>query len=100
MGDAGTVKLSGSAMNEIEIWEVKDYPRPPISEGLPPNVYADGLYQGSCPNHIYVYQDLVRALKSANHIYINGKEARKSLYIVNAIYKSSEKGKAIKISET
>lgn len=99
MGEAGTVKLSGSAMNEIEIWEVKDYPRPPISEGLPPNVYAGGLYQGSCPNHIYVYQDLVKALGSANHIYINGKEARKSLYIVNAIYESSAEAKVIEIPE-
>ncbi len=92
LGETGTVKLSGAAMNELEIWEVKDYPRPPIREGLMPNIYAGGLYQGSCPNHIFVYEDMIKALNKSQHNYIDGREARKSLYIVNAIYESAKKG--------
>jgi len=98
LGETGSIKLSGSAMNTIEIWEVKNFPKPPIQEGLAPNIYAGGLYQGSCPNHIFVYEDLLDAFENPNHAYIDGKEARKSLYIVNAIYESAKVGVEVTVS--
>ena len=99
LGEKGSVKLAGSAMNKIEIWEVKDYPKPPIAEGLPPNVYAGGLYQGSCPNHEYVYRDIVKSFHDGEQNYINGREARKSLRIVNSIYQSSDENRLLKIQK-
>lgn len=98
LGDKGSVKLAGAAMNEIEIWQVQDSPRPTIPSGFSPYVYAGGLYQGSCPNHIYVYRDLVRAFQDEEEIVVDGKEALKSLQIVNALYESAEKGKEIKLN--
>ena len=90
LGERGSVKLSGAAMNEIEIWEVQNYPKPVLPKGFAPYVYADGLYQGSCPNHIYVYQDSLKVLQGENSNFVDGKEALRSLRIVNALYKSTE----------
>ena len=95
LGDRGSVKLSGSAMNEIAFWEVQDLPKPVIPDGFPPYVYADGLYQGSCPNHLFVYQDIVEVFQGSERRYVDGSEALRSLKIVNALYESAERGKEI-----
>jgi UDP-N-acetyl-2-amino-2-deoxyglucuronate dehydrogenase len=97
LGEKGSVKLAGAAMNEIEFWHVQDCPKPSIPSGFSPYVYAGGLYQGSCPNHIYVYRDIVRALKDGDEWYVDGREALKSLQIVNALYESAEKRKEIRL---
>ena len=98
LGEKGSVKLSGAAMNEIEMWQVQDCPKPSIPSGFSPHVYAGGLYQGSCPNHIYVYRDLVQAFQNGHELYVDGREALKSLQIVNALYESAEMGKEIKLN--
>ena len=95
LGEKGSVKLGGSAVNEIEVWEVKDLPMPVLPPGLPPNVYAGGLYQGSCPNHYFVYKDLVRTLKENKEVGVDGREAMKSLEIVEAIYRSARENREI-----
>lgn len=97
LGTTGSVKLSGSAMNKIEFWEVKDIPEPQVQEGFSPNVYAGGLYQGSCPNHIFVYQDILELLKNGKGHYISGEDALPSIKIVDAVYKSSKENKPITI---
>lgn len=95
LGADGTVKIAGPAVNEIEIWEVKNLPKPNLPAGLPPNIYANGLYQGSCPNHLFIYQELVRHFSNQLGPYIDGLAARDSLEIVEAIYQSAEKNKEI-----
>jgi UDP-N-acetyl-2-amino-2-deoxyglucuronate dehydrogenase len=89
LGEKGTVKIGGQAADKIEVWEVKDLPRPILTEGITPNVYAEGLYQGSCPNHQKVYQSII------NKTATDGKEARKSLEIIEAIYKSADTNKEV-----
>jgi predicted dehydrogenase len=98
LGEFGSVKLSGSAMNEIEFWQVKDFPKPAVPSGFPPNVYANGLYQGSCPNHIFVYQDIVKSFKEKSTNFIDGQEARQSLKIVKRLYESAQLEKEIKLN--
>jgi len=95
LGEKGSVKLGGSAMNKIELWEVKDMPRPVVPEGFPPYVYEGGLYQGSCPNHIFVYQDILKLFRGDKSTIVNGNEALHSLRIVNALYESAEKGEEV-----
>jgi predicted dehydrogenase len=97
LGDMGSAKLAGTAMNEIEIWEVRDLPKPVIPEGFPPYVYEEGLYQGSCPNHAYVYQDILRILNGKSSSSVDGEEAIHSLKVVNALYESSRTGKEVKV---
>lgn len=95
LGSKGTVKISGAALNELEIWEVEGIARPTLAAGFNPNVYAGGLYQGSPPNHAYVYQDLIKDLKGLPNSHISALEAEKSLAISTAIYRSAAEGKEI-----
>ncbi len=97
LGDQGTVKLAGQAMNEIEIWHVKDLPKPAVPEGFPPYIYEGGLYQGSCPNHYYVYQDIMKNFNGISQEIVDGKEAAKSLKIVNALYRSADTGREVRL---
>ena len=99
LGEKGSVKLAGSAMNEIEIWEMKDIPKPVIPEGFPPYVYEGGLYQGSCPNHIFVYQDIGRVLNGLESNTVDGGEALRSLRIVNGLYTSAKTGKEVVLKQ-
>lgn len=95
LGEKGTVKIGGTAMNTCEIWEVKNVPKPEIPEGVTPNIYAEGLYAGSCPNHIAIYQNLVDHLIYNKPSSINGGDALESLRIIDGIKKSSDIGKEI-----
>ena len=70
LGEKGSIKIGGSAMNKIETWHVKDFPKPNIQEGFSPNVYAGGLYQGSCPNHIFVYEDILKTFYNKHHNFL------------------------------
>lgn len=93
-GEKGSVEISGDAMNKIEYFEVEGAGRPDISvrDG---NTYAGGLYKGSCPNHPFIYNDVVRVLKTGDVNYINGDQARKSLELILTMYKSAAEKKFI-----
>ncbi|HBC76540.1 MAG TPA: oxidoreductase [Candidatus Wallbacteria bacterium] len=93
-GEKGSVEISGDAMNKIEYFEVDGIERPDISvrDG---NTYAGGLYKGSCPNHPFIYNDVIRVLKTGDVNYINGDQARKSLELVLTMYKSASEKKFI-----
>lgn len=95
LGEAGSIKIGGLAMNKCELWEVKNAPRPIIPEGLTPNIYANGLYIGSCPNHSLIYQNLVDVLFNKKPCFIKASDALESLKIIDAIKKSSELKKEI-----
>jgi UDP-N-acetyl-2-amino-2-deoxyglucuronate dehydrogenase len=96
LGSKGTIKIDGLAANEIETWELENLPRPALSSGLIPNVYAGGLYQGSCPNHLFVYKNIVRFYQGDKAAFItDGEEARKSLEIVEAVYSSAQLKKEV-----
>ena len=97
LGETGSVKLSGSAMNEIHTWEVRNVPKPVIPSGFAPYIYEGGMYQGSCPNHIFVYQDVVSTLGGKNDAAVDGAEALRSLKLVNALYESAGTGKEIRL---
>lgn len=97
LGEKGTVKIGGVAMNTCEIWEVQGIPKPEIDEGKTPNVYARGMYVGSCPNHIAIYQNLVNHLVFKKPSIITAEDALESLRIVEGIKKSSKLNKEITI---
>ena len=96
LGENGTVKIGGTAMNEVVHWDVKGVPRPEI-ESIQGNVYDKGLYQGSCPNHKLVYQNIINYMNGKEDIIADGEEARKSLELVEAIYRSADHNKEIKL---
>ena len=99
LGKDGTIKIGGSAMNVCELWVVKDKPKPYIPEGLAPNQYAGGSYVVSCPNHYFVYSNLVNTLVYHKVSDVCGLDALESLRIIDAIMKSSKTGKTIHLKD-
>jgi UDP-N-acetyl-2-amino-2-deoxyglucuronate dehydrogenase len=97
LGSKGTVKISGSALNEIATWEVEDTPLPELAPCVSPNVYAGGLYQGSCPNHVFVYEDLIADLLTGSKRCTTGEDAMDSLRISTAIYASARQKRPVVI---
>ena len=95
MGEHGTIKMGGQAMNACEIWEVKNTPKPVIPDGVLPNQYAGGLYAGSCPNHQSIYKNLIDVLVYHKPSFIESCDALESVRIIDGIRKSSQQNKEI-----
>ncbi|PIN85361.1 MAG: hypothetical protein COV47_02545 [Candidatus Diapherotrites archaeon CG11_big_fil_rev_8_21_14_0_20_37_9] len=90
MGSKGTVKLGGKALQTIDYWNVEGNKKPEIPRGLGPNIYEKGLYEGSVPNHLDVYKEILRELQHSGKMEMTAPEARKSVEVALAIYKSSK----------
>lgn len=97
LGEKGTIKIGGTAMNQCEIWEVKNTPKPYIPENVTSNIYTGGMAVGSSPNHKLVYQDMVEVLQHKKKSYLDLNNVLESLAIIDAIKKSSKLKREIKI---
>ena len=93
IGDSGTVRVGGIAVNRIEHWEFRDYDDDDklveMSAYDPPNVYGYG--------HTGYYKNVLDALRGISEPDINGREGRKSLELILAIYKSAREGRSISL---
>lgn len=91
LGEKGTVKIGGIAVNSIEKWEFEDYDDDDKivfeSNYNPPNIYGFG--------HLGYYQNVVQVLEGVKEPNTDGRGGRKSLELNLAIYKSSQTGKRI-----
>lgn len=92
LGEHGTVEVGGFAMNEIKVWRF-DEPRPEDADVIeryktnPPDVYGFG-------HHEYL-KDVIEAIKADSDPFVDGREGRKSLELINAIYESAESGQEV-----
>jgi UDP-N-acetyl-2-amino-2-deoxyglucuronate dehydrogenase len=93
LGDKGSVKIGGTAVNRVETWLFEDYDDDDklieAAATTPPNVYGFG-HQG-------YYNNVLRLLRGESVPDTNGAEGRKSLEIILAIYDSSRTGRAVKL---
>ncbi|MGQ9910022.1 MAG: Gfo/Idh/MocA family protein [Candidatus Flexifilum sp.] len=85
-GEHGSVKVGGTALNRKVIWKVKDHLEEErellTREALdPPSVYGS--------SHREQIIDLIEAIRQGHPPSTHGREARKSLEIVLAIYESA-----------
>lgn len=91
IGETGTVRVGGIAVNKIEHWEFQDYDDDDklveASTYEPPNVYGFG--------HTGYYKNVIDTLKGIAEPDTDGREGRKSLELILAIYKSAKEGKSI-----
>jgi len=91
LGEKGTVKVGGVAVNRIEKWEFEEYDdddRLVVESNYnPPNVYGLG--------HIPYYKNVIAALNGKADPDTDGRSGRKSLEIILAIYKSAQTGKKV-----
>lgn len=92
-GEKGTVKLGGTATNNIDIWEFSDEDVTDIdSKGLvevTSNVYGNG--------HTRLYADVVDAIKNNREPYVDAIAGKNALELVLAIYKSAKTGMPVKL---
>lgn len=82
LGEKGSVKLGGVALNKIEKWEFDSYDDD--DEALeksnydPPNIYGNGHYP--------YYQNVVKALKGEEAPNTNGESGKKSVELILSFY--------------
>lgn len=93
IGEKGTVKIGGIALNKVEKWEFEDYEDEDKiifqSNYNPPSVYGYG--------HLQYYKNMLKVLKGKTKPSTDGREGKKSLEIILAIYKSSQTGQKVSI---
>jgi predicted dehydrogenase len=95
LGTKGSVKVGGFAVNKIDTWDFKDYENDDEliykHSTVPPNVYGFG--------HAEVYKNVAGSILNNKDQFVDGEEGRKSLELINAIYKSAEEGREVFLSE-
>lgn len=91
LGEKGTVKIGGIAVNKIEKWE---FAEPSDVDELifesnyePPNVYGFG--------HTGYYKNVIEVLRGEAEPDTDGRTGRKTLELVLAIYRSARDGQRI-----
>ncbi len=93
IGEKGTVKLGGVAVNKIEKWEFEDYDDDDrIAQDAnyqPPNVYGFG--------HNPYYVNVVDVLMNNGTPSTDGRDGRKSVEIIQAIYRAAKEGKKVSL---
>lgn len=88
MGETGTVRVGGVAMNRIDEWSFADsHPMDAEVEKAsydPKNVYGTG--------HLTYYQRAIEVLEGKRDQTLTGREGRKTVEIIEAAYKSALSG--------
>ena len=93
IGEKGTVKIGGVAVNKIEKWEFEDYDDDDrIAQDAnyqSPNVYGFG--------HNPYYRNVIDVLLGKDVPSTDGRDGRKSVEIIQAIYRSAKTGKRVSL---
>lgn len=93
MGETGTVKIGGTSVNKVEHWSFADYDDDDklVETGSintnPPTVYGFG--------HEGYYRNVVAVLRGRAKADTDGREGKKSLALITALYESAKTGRDI-----
>ena len=93
LGEKGTVRIGGTAMNAIEHWEFAD--TRPEDEGILKANYETSSVYGF--GHVRYYENVIHALRGEAKPLVDGQEGLKSLQLLAAIYDASQQGKPIRL---
>ncbi len=91
LGEKGSVKIGGTAVNKVEHWAFAEYDDDDklvdsVSTS-PPNVYGFG--------HLGYYQNVLATLRGEGTPDTDGRAGRKSLELILAIYESAKTGETV-----
>ena len=91
LGETGSVKIGGTAVNKIEHWQFADYDDDDklveAVETIPPNVYGLG--------HEGYYRNVLSVLRGEAKPDTDGRAGRKSLELILGIYESAKTGREV-----
>jgi len=91
LGETGSVKIGGTAVNKIEHWQFADYDDDDklveAVETTPPNVYGLG--------HEGYYRNVLSVLRGEAKPDTDGRAGRKSLELILGIYESAKTGREV-----
>jgi UDP-N-acetyl-2-amino-2-deoxyglucuronate dehydrogenase len=96
VGETGTVKIGGTSVNKVEHWSFADYDDDDklVETGVintnPPTIYGFG--------HEGYYRNVVSVLRGQSQADTDGREGKKSLALILAIYESARTGRDIALS--
>lgn len=93
MGEKGTVRIGGTAVNEIQHWEFED--KRPEDDGVMDANYTTGSVYGF--GHAAYYDNVVRVLRGETEPQTDGREGLRSLELLIAAYLSARDGKRISL---
>jgi UDP-N-acetyl-2-amino-2-deoxyglucuronate dehydrogenase len=91
LGEKGTVKIGGTAVNKIEHWAF-DEPRPEDA-GVLSASYETGSVYGF--GHPLYYDNVIKTLRGEAHAEVDGYEGLRSLEILIAAYRSARDGQRV-----
>jgi UDP-N-acetyl-2-amino-2-deoxyglucuronate dehydrogenase len=91
LGESGTVRLGGVALNEMQHWEFADMREE--DEKIKAASYQTASVYGF--GHVRYYQNVIRSLRGEAQPETDGREGLKSLEILIATYLSARDGKRI-----
>ncbi len=91
LGEKGSVKIGGTAVNKVDHWTFAEYDDDDkLVDSVntsPPNVYGFG--------HLGFYQNVLAALRGEAKPDTDGRAGRKSLELILAIYESAKTGQTV-----
>ncbi|MFL5584918.1 MAG: Gfo/Idh/MocA family protein [Gemmatimonadaceae bacterium] len=91
LGEKGSAKIGGTAVNKIELWQFAEYDDDDklveTVDTTPPNVYGLG-HQG-------YYRNVLAVLRGEAKADIDGRAGRKSLELILGIYESAKTGREV-----
>ena len=91
LGEKGTVKIGGVAVNEIEHWEFEDSEK--SDEKIKEASYKTTSVYGF--GHTYYYNNVIDVMRGDSLPNTDGREGLKSLEVIIAAYLSSRDGKRV-----
>jgi UDP-N-acetyl-2-amino-2-deoxyglucuronate dehydrogenase len=93
LGEKGTVKIGGTAVNKVEQWQFADYDDDDklieTASTAPPNVYGFG--------HEGYYRNVLAVLRGEGKADTDGRGGRKSLELILGIYESARTGTEVSL---
>ena len=91
LGERGSVKIAGTAVNKVETWQFSDYDDDDklieTATTNPPNVYGFG--------HEAYYRNVLKVLRGEAVPDTDGRAGRKSLELILGIYESAKTGREV-----
>ncbi|NUR20852.1 MAG: Gfo/Idh/MocA family oxidoreductase [Gemmatimonadaceae bacterium] len=91
LGEKGSAKISGTAVNRVETWQFADYDDDDklveAATTNPPNVYGFG--------HEAYYRNVLKVLRGEATPDTDGRAGRKSLELILGIYESAKTGREV-----